>query len=235
VTTIRLTNNLTLAKIVQGEVRQLGLSHVALRQGSLDGACGPYSLMMALVISGALRFDEAIGVWSRRPHGNSMLAREQEKLGALIQNGTSAEDLALLFEAIKRSLFPSHLDDLRLELVDDDRSMLSGVDLLRAICGHIDAAQTPVILGLNWAERDGGGAHWVVVVGYEGDERAIHHLVLLDPGAETETTGLWNAVLTGPVQRGKRAYLVWNNRQEPRQCSVGIALAIKGNMAGASN
>ena len=234
-TTIKLATNLTLARVAQGVVFQLGLSHVALRQGSLDGACGPYALMMALVVSGGMSFDEAVNIWSHQPHGNSRLARQQAKLGALVQNGVNAENLQELFQAIRRRASPSLLDDIQLEVIANDNEILSGIELLREICNHIDATGMPVILGMDWAARDGGGAHWVVAVGYEGGEREIKHIVLLDPAAETETTSLWNAVLTGPVQRGKRPYLTWDNSHEPQQCSIPIALAIKKDTAKVQN
>src|SRR5512147_2545150 len=72
---------------------------VHLMQGSLDGACGPYSLMMALLICGVVDRNEAAryGAVDRRTSLGRLLA-EWHRLGPLVKQGTDPVQLADLLD-----------------------------------------------------------------------------------------------------------------------------------------
>ncbi|MGV8371128.1 hypothetical protein C0046_07735, partial [Pseudomonas aeruginosa] len=67
---------------------------VHLRQGDMDGACGPYCLVMAMLVRGQLRRRQAKGlerVDSRSRYGRLMKALDQH--GPLLRVGTTGVDL----------------------------------------------------------------------------------------------------------------------------------------------
>ena len=74
---------------------------IHLQQGDLDGACGPYSLMMALLAYGAITRKDAINLWLGKVHSSTKFGKVVSKLDALIRNGTKSIHLKKLFEAIK--------------------------------------------------------------------------------------------------------------------------------------
>ncbi|MCY1293414.1 hypothetical protein D9M68_330390 [compost metagenome] len=170
-----------------GPVNEFGEA-VHFRQGDLDGACGPYSLLMALVANGIIRRYEAS--YMGLHDGRTKLGRFYNRLtefGGLISNGTDEFQLDWLAECFGR-----HIE---IDIFEGNtRSMLE--QLVEAVRkGHSS------IVGVNWP---GGDGHWLLVVGYQGrvvgkgtDSRAISctHLLCLDPFVEAPKVSLWNAVL----------------------------------------
>lgn len=157
---------------------------VHLRQGDMDGACGSYCVVMALI---------ALGVMTRREAENmdQFDGRERsgrfrnglKRFGALIAEGTNSSELQWLADFFKS-------EKLRAEPVGGKTK-----DVFVGINNAIDADALPIAF-LRWG---GGAAHWVLVVGYQGVERDGKifetHLLCLDPGQESPRTGIWNAVV----------------------------------------
>ncbi len=157
---------------------------VHLRQGDMDGACGPYCIVMALM---------ALGLMTRRQVENMDQFDGREKpgrfrdglkrFGALISEGTDSKDLLWLTDFFKT-------ENLRAKPASGKTK-----DVFEAVNNAVDSGELPIIC-LRW---EGGGAHWLLVIGYQGVERdgafVETHLLCLDPGQEAPVTGLWNAVV----------------------------------------
>ena len=72
---------------------------IHLRQGGLDGACGPYCVVMALITLGVMCSHEARNMYQW--HGNSRERRFRtaiRNLGALVSEGTDNRDMLSLIE-----------------------------------------------------------------------------------------------------------------------------------------
>lgn len=194
---------------------------VHLRQGGLDGACGPYSVVMALITLGVMSYDEAIQM--HRWHGNSREGRfrsEIRNLGALVSEGTSSQDLIKLVDCFSGlGVGAEYVEGRKKDIVDQVRKA-------------IDSVCAPII-GLRWA---GGSGHWMMVAGYQGyeddDGFQITHLLCLDPESETPRTSLWNSVIEVYKDDGSSAgsgplpSMYWGFDGKPERCRIEDALII---------
>lgn len=167
---------------ISSKTRQPELVH--LRQGDMDGACGPYCMVMALIALGVLTRSQAENM--DQFDGREKAGRFRDGLqqfGALISTGTDAKDLLWLTDFFKT-------EKLRAHPVNRNKK-----DVFNAVNNAVEVGALPIIC-LRW---EGGSAHWVLVVGYQGveddGELLVTHLLCLDPGQESPTTGLWNAVV----------------------------------------
>ncbi|MEG5266487.1 hypothetical protein TRP66_19540 [Pseudomonas sp. JDS28PS106] len=170
-----------------GPVNDAG-DEVHCRQGDLDGACGPYSLIMGLIAAGIIRKEE-VG-YGCLSDGRTRLGKFQNRLrefGGLITEGTDEFDLDWLHECFTRQISVSTVKGTTRQIVD-------------SVVEAIDSNQSAIV-GVDFT---GGGGHWVLVVGYQGqqvtDEHgeargATTHLLCLDPFLEAPRVSLWNAVL----------------------------------------
>ncbi|RPJ53393.1 MAG: hypothetical protein EHM23_31035 [Acidobacteria bacterium] len=176
----------------QGE-RQM----VHLMQGSLDGACGPYSLMMALLICGVVdRYAAArYGAVDRRTSLGRMLA-EWHRLGPLVKEGTDPVQLVTLLES-------TYGKRLRLDFAGGP-----GVEIRNFVEKEV-SGNRPVLLTLNYP----CGGHWVVVVGLEyqlaGIDRHLCRFLVLDPAQPTPTVSAWNGVIDARGGGGHYPYTWW--------------------------
>jgi hypothetical protein len=162
-----------------------------LSQGSLDGACGIYSLLTALTVAGAFEdADEQEGALTR---GMGALA-EKYSIGPLLSDGLNVTQLRTFLSAL-----------------DDD----DGAWKLRKVTGQPGTIEqfrnvvtvlnsSPVILMIP--------GHWTVAIGWElyrsadgvlehGTPSALSHrdvdrLLLMDPSQPMPASVYWNAVLT---------------------------------------
>lgn len=194
------------------------------RQGDLDGACGPYSLVMALIAAGLVSREEAgYGCLS---DGRTRLGKFQNRLrefGGLITDGTDEYDLDWLVECFKSQIFVESISGTTRELVN----------------GAVEAIgeKRSTIIGVDWT---GGDGHWLLVVGYQGqrvkDETGIEreivtHLLCLDPFVEAPRVSLWNAVLQVQtsdgqvVNAGRYPTNHWNGI-EPTKCRITNGIVI---------
>lgn len=168
----------------QGPVSTYG-DTVHFRQGDLDGACGPYCLFMLLVALGLLRRADCLDISSWK--GSSREGKFRDALmafGVLSSDGTYGHDLEWLVSFFKaQKLKAKSLPGSKKEMFAEAVQAIDNGEL--AIVG---------------VRLEGGGGHWLLVVGYQGveDENGTlqaTHLLCLDPGAETPKVALWNAVV----------------------------------------
>lgn len=190
---------------------------VHLMQGSLDGACGPYSLMMALIICGVVDREQAAsyGPIDRRTVLGRLLD-EWHHLGPLVKGGTDPVQLAsLLARTYGRRL------GMQFEAGQ-------GAEIRSFIENHI-GDNHPALLAVSHQD----GAHWVVVIGVEyqirGIERNLSRLLVLDPAAHTPTLCAWNGVIEARGGGGRYPYEYSTAR---KSVSFSFALALWPKHAG---
>lgn len=162
--------------------------HVHFRQGDLDGACGPYSLIMALVANGIIERYEAS--YMSLSDGRTRLGKFNSRLlsfGGLIGDGTDGYDLSWLSSCFGNEISVE-------ELSGNTRTMVE------KLVGAVKVGRASIV-GVDWA---GGEGHWLLVVGYQGKlvqagtpQETIEctHLLCLDPMIDAPGVSLWNAVL----------------------------------------
>ncbi|AEB59844.1 hypothetical protein [Ectopseudomonas mendocina] len=207
---------------------------IHLRQGDLDGACGPYCLFSALITLGLLERDDVLQSMSfwKGSSRNGRLRDALKKFGVLNGDGTYGWDLVELTQFYKRK----GLAAVHLEVSRDGG--VSKRQLLQKVCDAIDSGALPII-GVEWA---GGAGHWLLVVGYQGVEKAddiqFTHLLCLDPGEATPKTSLWNAVIEvqdgdgASVSLGRLSSNHWSLLGEVSKCQVKDAVIL--SLSGAS-
>ncbi len=193
-------------------IGQKGWQPVHLRQGSMDGACGLYSLMMGLIICGVVRYDDARAFYTFS--SNSKIGRLFEyfgKLGPLVKQGT---DLDQMFTAI---------DEYCPGQIDFQGQKSKGPDLVEFIDQNI-INNHPVLLILTFE----GGAHWVLVIGREcerqGKEKKLCRFLILDPSENTPEICSWNGVIDVRKQKGEYPYRWWNSNDIEVQLEYAMAI-----------
>lgn len=170
-----------------GPVNEAG-EQVHFRQGDLDGACGPYSLLMSLVANGIIsRFETS---YMGLNDGRTRLGKFHNRLaefGGLINNGTNGCDLDWLVDCFRNQISLEKFSG-------NTRSMVT--ELVAAVTNGYST-----IIGVDWP---GGEGHWLLVVAYQGQvvevagaksQTNVTHLLCLDPFPEAPRVSLWNAVL----------------------------------------
>lgn len=193
--------------------------HVFLQQGDLDGACGPYALMMSLIACGAISRADAHEIWLGKVKGTTKLGKEMKNLSALLRDGTTAESLEKLFNAIRFYFSNNHknLQNLCISLTENKKR---GNELVSYAKSQIDK-NLPTIIRLDWK---GAGAHWVTVVGYQKytDQKDIpERLLCLDSGFQISNTSAWNGVLdVFEKTTGIKPYSYWSESSQVDKCDV---------------
>lgn len=194
---------------------------VSLTQGDLDGACGPYTLMMALISLGAISKKEAVKIWGDPIDQRTKLAKAMKSLDTLLRTGTSSTDLIQLLGAIQHYFRSGHS---KLKSVKYEETSLKSKALVSYCVGKIKNSE-PIILGLDWK---GEGAHWVTVIGYqENDENKIESLLVLDPGSPMRDTSAWNGVIdVYNISTGKKPFTYWSDVYEEK-CMIVDSIAFR--------
>lgn len=214
---------------------------VTFRQGDLDGACGPYALMTALMISGVIeKRSDAISLWT-----NSLLDQRTNwhkellnggKASSRLFGGTYEHDLPRLLDAAQRLIKPKitvkghPLVEKKSQKKPSDNT---NEKLMDSVISHLNEHNLPVILGLEWV---GGGGHWVTVVGYQTfdsvgskntqtDLNNTDSLLVLDPGAGTPKLCAWNGMLES-IRRPNSKYPFRYFSAESIECRVADSMAI---------
>ena len=178
--------------------RLLGGTELAFRQGDLDGACGPYAAMTAMVAAGLLTRQEAKKVWAERPDRRTKFARAIDGIPAFVQGGIDGDQITELIRAVEKNVRGKTTCILS-DSLDDKNLVMSSRSLIPIVKSALDNYEKPVILKLDWA---GGGAHWVVAIGYEAeDDDVVSHLLVLDPGFDISRTKIWNGLLSVPPKK----------------------------------
>ncbi|KAA9332689.1 hypothetical protein [Adhaeribacter soli] len=153
---------------------------VFLNQGSIDGACGPYSILMALLSIGLVNRDE---VTSFNTDGRTRLGKFLKNIGndynTLFRDGTHLHDLEKIVKA-------SYGGQLSIEFEDSKNKKIINFTLEHLKQNH------PTIIGLNYS----GGGHWMLAVGFESDAKGqINRLLLLDPSGNKPVVSSWNTII----------------------------------------
>lgn len=160
---------------------------VHLRQGDLDGACGPYCVIMALLLLNILDSDELPSIQGldyRTRIGK--LFREIKRLqDPMLIQGTSISELKSML-----SVYPNVLTNT---FIGSPAEVLSNL-------GQAISAQHPVIVDVVSRKTD-GLRHWTLAIG-QCDE----FIYLLDPGYELPVASCWNAVLSKKPQSNRYGY-----------------------------
>ncbi len=202
------------------------LNKVALRQGDLDGACGPYSLMMALLLSKVITFTQAKKLWDSNPDGRNKFAKWTKQFDTLLTQGTDDADLKKLFSAIQSLLDTKKAMNLEMmHLSPSNTSNLKGESSLYMVKEHLENYDMPVILVLDWSKTN---SHWVVAVGYQEKRAAngnmkLANILTLDPGSSIGNTSAWNGVLgLGSINDKKLRYLTEDTESVTCNLSQGI-------------
>lgn len=167
---------------------------VFLRQGDADGACGPYSLLMALLACGVIARDQITyfaGIDRRTSYGKLMACLAEHP--GLFHEGTTLDQLTAIIEPIFR------------RQLDYAASYASGTEARSFVREHVEAGH-PVILGIAFAD----GAHWLVVVGIEYDaDGAARRFLLLDPSGAPPAACSWNGAIDLTGMGGRYPYTYW--------------------------
>lgn len=184
---------------------------VHLRQESMDGACGLYSLMMGLIICGAVNYDDARSIMIL---SNTRIKKLLDYLGEsdpLFKLGMNMDDM---YTAVR---------EYCQKQIDCQGFKGKGQYLLNIIEPYI-LDNYPVLLLIDIE----GLGHWVLVVGCEykkrrGQEGKLCRLLVLNPDEETPTMCSWNGAIDVRNQRGKYPYRWWATDQKVQ---LAYALAI---------
>ena len=187
---------------------------VAKKQGNLDGACGPYALMNALMLAGRLTEKQVTGLWASPVDRRTLFGKWSQRTHALVSDGTEIKDLVELLQGIRQKLkqLPAlDLVPIKLESRQDGK-MLGG---LRAIQEWMDVNHQPVMANLQWNRH---GAHWVVVIGSQFHERdgeyKLANLLVVDSEENAFRTQAWNGVLgLGSVDAKRLRYTVASHEE----------------------
>lgn len=216
-----------LAVSSDGPVAIRNNEQVHLRQGDLDGACGPYCIFMALIAMGIMTRSEAqnMHTWD----GRTLEAKFRENLeqfGAFIRNGTEGKDLVGFAKHFKsRGIKAVHLEGTKKIIFLEAKNA-------------IDQCNLPII-EVNW---QGGGAHWLLVVGYQGVDNdgntKLTHLLCLDPSETNPKANLWNLVLEvfkpdgTSVSKGVFTSNYWGSDGNITKCQIvgAVILSLQGGL-----
>lgn len=168
---------------------------VFLNQGSIDGACGPYSILMALLTLGLVERDEVTSfVYDGRTKLGKLMGELNNNYRGLFVDGT---DIAQLEYIISNSF--SSLLNLEKEEGKNKKT-------IKFILKHL-LDDHPVIIGVNGSDC----AHWMLAVGYE--ENIIDkkkRLLVLDPSGNEPIVSSWNSIINLDVDRkGRYPYYWW--------------------------
>lgn len=153
--------------------------NVFLRQGSMDGACGPYCVFMALIILGIVNYSQATNLWLTK--GSSKLGKlikAMREHDVFIQNGTFVEDLeTMLTQSFKKDVVTQSTSARGRKVLDFTVASLKN--------------NAPVIVGIRGVDL----AHWLLAVGFEENNGVVSKVFFLDPSA-SEAENYWNSIIS---------------------------------------
>lgn len=193
-TSIKIINQID---ITENELKKRN-EQVFLHQGDMDGACGVYSLMMALILEGAIKFkDTNLGAQEdkdqREAKQKLFKAFTSADLG-LIRNG-------LYLEAqIQKTLKSTYNKYVKSYYCDGSKD----IDVVSFIRKSIDDNH-PCIVGIDFR---GNSGHFMCAVGYEigSEEEIVTKIFCLDPGSNKPINTYWNAIIKIDANLNARTY-----------------------------
>lgn len=185
------------------------LKQVHLRQGSVDGACGAYSIMMTLLVLGQLDYDQLTTL--ARADGRSRagkLLSSLEQYPGLFRQGMDVAELSQLLQ-------------------NNFRQVLSFVPITQSegdpwkfAVDHVREG-SPVIISMQGT----GCGHWMVVIGVELDDKdRVTRLLALDSSVDAPNICPWNAFITPRRQKGHEYPFEWHS--DGSSCYVQIEEAV---------
>lgn len=177
--TIKLLSQLEIVNAVLTTNALRKNDQVFLQQGTMDGACGPYCIFMALIILGVVNFEEATNLW---------VIDKRTRIGKLVK-GMRAH--STLFEA------GTHLNELetliqqsfKAEIVVDI-NIGKGKSVIDYTIQNLKTNK-PVVVGVIGK----GLSHWLLAIGFEEDENGVATKILfLDPSGNSNSN-YFNAII----------------------------------------
>lgn len=192
-------------------IRDSGGNHfdgadIFLRQGDLDGACGPYCVVMALIALGHTTYEE---ITNGGYHGNSKVGKfvrhiEQRAGAYFYRRGTS-------LRALSKSLVNTFGSHIAVSAIYGQNVL--GSDVRQFLNQSFSAGQAiPVILRITYGTQCAWD-HWVVVVGLESHSGGEAFYLILDPSGTPPRGGeCWNAKIEANGTGSSLPYKVIPNR-----------------------
>jgi len=165
-----------------------------IKQGSLDGACAPYSASMVLMILGILkRTDLDLNRYHdrRRKIGKIIDLFFNQK--GLVREGYNFNDLTHELQLFKKDFDVQYHD--------------TSNDILEIIQNQIEK-ENPVLISVEYT----GGIHALVAVGLELNEKdEIIKILCIDPGYDQPKITYWNSVIDLESQYKGKYKFNWLN------------------------
>jgi hypothetical protein len=157
---------------------QVNNQRVMLQQGSIDGACGPYCLFMALIILEVISYDEVTNLWLAKGHTRfGKMVKKMRDFDTLFSNGTHLHELEDIILA-------SYKTKLKVETTSK-----KGKDLIAFTVSQLKLNK-PTIVGVKGVNL----YHWLLAIGFEEENGKATKLFFLDPSEQVEIN-YWNAVI----------------------------------------
>lgn len=199
----RTINTIFLEKGIVYCKRKSGKGKQALhqRQGSLDGACGAYSLAMDLMITGLINSEDifSISKIDKRLSANKLIKE------LIINNGLYIDGRYL--EEYKNMVDKYLSKDTEIILYSDKNKI---IEVLQERIGD----NIPSVLDIQYS----GGGHFVVVVGMSFDDLDNPLKILcLDPLFESPSISVWNSIIDiqEPTAHKQYCYIWETNNNTP--------------------
>lgn len=163
------------------------------KQGSVDGACGPYSLFMALKILGELNQEDINKPENiKKSRCAFKFMNEINKFKGLFFAGT---DITEIYNLI--------YNNFKTKLAIDYSQVEDSSELINFILEQLDD-NNPTIVRISFTK----GSHWLVAVGYSKNEKDKNcNLLLLDPSGVKPSFSPWNSIIEiGSKRKGVYSY-----------------------------
>lgn len=177
---------------------------VFLSQGSLDGACGPYCLIMALISLGVVKYNKITTFPKPQSGVEKLLYNEFNNYPTLFNRGTNRIQLKKIVERVFKGEIhteiyhktqPENIQQIKEKIKND----------------------IPVIVGIDF---EGGDSHWILAIGLDCDDEKFENpirLLALDPSGYFPTVSYWNCVIELiPVPNLKKFKYRWYGNYESR-------------------
>lgn len=168
---------------------------VFLNQGSIDGACGPYSILMAFLTLGLIDRNEVTSfAYDSRTKLGKFMNNLNNNYKSLFLDGTDIIEL-------KKIILHSFGSVIRFESENGKNKQA-----IKFILEHLHHHH-PVIIGINAPDC----AHWMLAVGYEESANDLkRRLLVLDPSGNEPIVSSWNSIINLDVDcKGRYPYYWW--------------------------
>lgn len=159
---------------------------IALKQGDMDGACAVYSLMMYLIFLRILTYTQVTNLNTKFKGQTSKgrLFKEFFEKEGLCRNGFYFSNIVdKLQHSFSKMVFAAS-DTYNSSTSDQSKA-------IKTVKEAIDE-NTPIMIAEVFK---GGGAHAILVIGYEIRNDKVSKLFCLDPGCQIADCAYWNTVI----------------------------------------